>query len=485
MAKQEQKVIEKILFDQNEYSQKENKKVTVIGIEQKITLNNLYHYLLPHLCGTGGNYKEWQKQKQLGEYTLNNISPINGNNMRGTDYVSQYNLNVDELKSSEVDDSKLIIPLHVDRTRYETHEELFAAIINWWTKIKGRSESTIRGRIRYARSMVKHPIFPVDWFKFEPEQIINQLLYRQNYEYKEIAKEKGNPTYGSTQLINLWKTVRTFSQAYGLDISHWGYNPPPEPEPQIKIVPRPMTVNRLIHHRYSNDRFENSLIRTILTLGFHTGLRPGELITLKVEDIYFDEGYIIIREQKKKFRERQIWIDDPVMTSRQQNSLRNWINIWRPRRKTELSENILFIQKDGKPFPSEDALRMYLSPFCKPVWKDFKPKIMRDWSAIARLIRTKIETKKWDTRVVKNELGHKFVNTTESYIQYAENYYRKDPYDWLRAALKFHKDSKRMKRLMKQALGPSQKTSKILTNGKKGFIEVKITPVENNGPDGI
>jgi hypothetical protein len=129
---------------------------------------------------------------------------------------------------------------------------------------------------------------------------------------------------------------------------------------------------------------------------------------------------------------------------------------------------------------------MYLSPFCTAVWSDFKPKIMRDWSAIARLIRTKVETKKWDVRTVKNALGHKYEKTTESYIKFAEDYYRKDPYDWLRSVLKFHKSSMRMLRLMKQEYGPSpKKITEILTNGKKGFIEVRRSPVEFYGPGGI
>ncbi|HUS99463.1 MAG TPA: site-specific integrase, partial [Candidatus Thermoplasmatota archaeon] len=363
--------------------------------------------------------------------------------------------------------------------------ELYHAISDWWVDTKGRSETTVIDRIRHARSMQLHAIYPVDWFKFEPEQILNQLLFRKKYEYKELAKTTGNPTYGTTQLINLWKTVNMFANAYGIDISYWGWNPPTPPEPQVKIVPRPETVNRLIHHWYTNDRFENALIRTLLTVGFHIGPRPEELIILKVNDIYLDEGYIFIREQKKKYRERQVWVDEPVMTSKQQNSVGNWVNIWRPKRVNEKSGDFIFIQKNGSPFPSEDALRMYLSPFVKPIWCDFCPKIMRDWSAIARLIRTKIETKKWDTRTVKDDLGHKYEKTTESYIRYAKNYYRKDPYDWLRAVLKFHKNSMRMKRLMKQEYGPCQEIPQILTNEKNRTPEVRVSPVEIYGPGGI
>jgi len=414
----------------------------------------------------GGKNKEWKEiLTRLSQKHIKHQIPQYWEDQVKQRYVTNYN-NVGELNKPHIDDNKLLYPLHVDRSQYQTHEELYNAIVQWWTNIKGRESSTIKLRIRHARSMSNHSIYPVDWFKFEPEQIINQLIYRQTIEYNELQEKTGNPTYGLHQLRNLWKTVKTFSQSFGIDISHWGWEPPSPPDPQVKIVPRPITVNKLIHNWYSNDRYENALIRTLLTFGFHAGVRPEELIDIRLNDIKLDEGYIIITERKKHSRKRQIWLDDPVLYSKQQNSLKNYLDIWRPRTKPKTTNSFLFIQKNGEPFPSEDAFRMYLAPFVKPIWKDFKPKIMRDWSAIARLIRTKIETKKWDVWHVKNALGHTTVSTTENYIKYAEEYYRKDPFDWLRIVLKFHRNSKRMRRLMKEDYGSSQKPSGILSNAK-------------------
>ena len=249
-----------------------------------------------------------------------------------------------------------------------------------------------------------------------------------------------------------------------------------------------------MHYKYTTDRFTTSLVRTMLTVGFHIGLRPEELLILKVDDIFFDEGYIFIREQKKNYRQRQIWLDPPVLYSHQQNSLKNWTSVWREGIANGYSGDFLFIQKNGKPFSNVDTQRMFLNRYCKPVWKHFSPKIMRDWCAIARLIRTKIETKNWDIRVVKNALGHKYEKTTENYIKYAENYFRNDNYDWLRAVLKFHPHSKRMQKLMKQQYGACQKIPEILknrttdmngflpTNGQNGSPEVRSPPVGNYGP---
>jgi len=387
-----------------------------------------------------------------------------------------------------IDNKKLLFPIHVDRSKYETLEELYQGIKEWWVNNKNRSNKTIATRITNARLMARHPCYPVNWFTFdeEPEQVINQLMYQINVEYPKKAEETGIPTYGIHQIHNEWKTINTFAEAFGTDINWWGWSPPPRPDHKVKNIPRPKTVNKLIHNKYTNNRYTNALIRTLLTVGFHTGLRPGELITLVTKNVDFENGYIIITEQKKRYRNRQIWIDHSVMYSRQQNSIKNWLEIWRPRASVKY-DGFIFVKEDGSVFHSEDALRLFLSKYCKPIWRFFCPKVMRDWNAIARLIQTKINTRKWDTREVTKALGHKYVSTTEYYIEFAEQYYQKDPYDWLHAVLKFHPSSKRMRRLMREEYGTSQKKdwSKYQQMEKNTSLRYKFLPLEFTSPRGF
>ena len=54
------------------------------------------------------------------------------------------------------------------------------------------------------------------------------------------------------------------------------------------------------------------------------------------------------------------------------------------------------------------------------------------------LIKSKVDTKKWDIWDVKEWLGHDKVTTTEDYVRYAKQYYRNASYDWIKAILKFH-----------------------------------------------
>ncbi len=444
--------------------------------------------------GLGGSKQKWKKINQIGQ-TINRTKPQPDGEEMGEFGHVKASFNVESQENRYIDHSKLIIPLLVNRSLYQTHEELYYGIRKWWLESpdkisdknprKGHGSKTIINYIRHARAMEKHPLYPVDWFKFDPHQIINQMLYREHYEYPEKARELGDPTYGVTQLNNFWKTIRTFANAFGMDVSWWPWRPPAPPEHKRKNVPRPHIVNALLHYRYSKDRKTTALIRTLLTLGFQTGARPEELIALKLHWVDFDGCCINICEQKKRFRERLVWVDPPVMFSHQQNSIYNWINVWRPRITNEHSGDYLFIQTNGKPFESEDHLRRYLSRYVKPAWEPFCPKVMRDWCAIGRLIRTKLETKKWDTRQVTKALGHKYEKTTEEYIEYAEQYFRQDSYDWLRAVLKFHPTSRRMQRLMKQQYRPCQEIPKKSTNDKNRSPEVKSPPVAIYGPGGI
>jgi hypothetical protein len=126
----------------------------------------------------GGTNEKWREFLEISENLLTDL-PQPGEETVKQAYDVGKIINVGELVRSRIDDSKLIIALHVERSKYTTHEELYHAIKNWWVETKGRSPKTIIDRIRHARSMQNHPVYPVNWLTFEPEQILNQLLHRQ------------------------------------------------------------------------------------------------------------------------------------------------------------------------------------------------------------------------------------------------------------------------------------------------------------------
>ena len=92
----------------------------------------------------GGNKKKCKNIDQL-EANIEELTPKGG--IMRQDYVTTNSYNVDVLNKPRIDNSKLLVPLHVDRSKYETHEELYKAITEWWINIKDRSSKTIQIRI--------------------------------------------------------------------------------------------------------------------------------------------------------------------------------------------------------------------------------------------------------------------------------------------------------------------------------------------------
>jgi len=325
-------------------------------------------------------------------------------------YVKQ-NLDVEKLKN----------PYIIDPTQYQTQEELFNAIKHWWIFKYRKSEGTIKDRLRYAKKMAEHKVFPINWKELNPNQIIAYLEYK---EYEEYKNERGKH-----QILNEWKTIKTFAKAYGIDASLWGYIPPSPPKPKVKIIPLPNTTYQMIQHKYSKNLYKNALVQYILAHGFLIGWRPSELVIQKVSDVFLEDGYVIITESKKNQQPRQVFPETDMMTNLRRKSMKNWIDHWRLKVENQYSGDYLYLQANGKPF-TKNYLRKFLCKQVKPVWKYYHPYIMRHWCAIARLIKSKVDTKKWDIWDVKEWLGHDKVATTEDYVRYAKQYYRNASYDW-------------------------------------------------------
>lgn len=70
---------------------------------------------------------------------------------------------------------------------------------------------------------------------------------------------------------------------------------------------------------------------------------------------------------------------------------------------------------------------------------------MRHWCAIARLIKTKRETRTFDVLTVRNWLGHTDIKTTQNYINHADMYYNQAPVDWIANAIKPQKGGDKKK----------------------------------------
>jgi len=284
---------------------------------------------------------------------------------------------------------------------------------------------TIEKHLRYARFMETHPV-SVDFRKPSYENFLRHMDYREQIEHATPCA-----------LEHEWKAMQMFLRAYG--IPKWDYKPPSKPQSHKRILPYPETVHKFFTYKYATSKYENALYQYLFFFGFLVGVRiPSEIIELKVSDVKFEtkqRGYLVITETKKHRSQRTIIPEKAILYSKVHKSLKNWIDHWRPRVANQYSGDALFLQPDGRPFTVRH-LGHKLSYHGKKVWKDFAPYDMRHWCAVARLIKTKYETKNFDCYQVKNWLGHERMATTEGYIRYAEQYYRELPVDWISCALK-------------------------------------------------
>jgi integrase len=318
---------------------------------------------------------------------------------------------------------KLDYPIHLD-PKNATFEDV-AIHANLRQRLK---ESTIEKNLRYARFMQRHKI-PIDFSNPDYTQFIRHMDYREKV-------EKATPE----ALNHEWRAMKVFLRAYNKN--NWSYRPPPSPKPAMRLLPFPEVVNKFFDYKYSKDQYTTKLYQYLFFFGFLIGVRPpSEFIELKLQDVYFEDNnrsYLIVTEPKKYMCKRVVVPERAIMTSHTHKSLKNYIDCWRPKVETHKSGDALFLRPDGRPF-SATYLRRKLSENGKKIWPYFRPYDMRHWCAVARLIRTKVESRYYDTYQVRNWLGHDKPGTTEDYIKYAEQYYRQFPKDWISHALRKRK----------------------------------------------
>jgi len=358
----------------------------------------------------GGKKQEWEKiVKTIGNRSQNNIEA------KGLPMEDQLNVVLNKAK-------RIDFPITLD-----PHIASFTDVVLHGILRQRKARSTSSKLIGYARFMENHQV-PVDFRNPTFENFIRHMDYREQIEHAG---------YGA--LGREWDTMKMFLRAYGIPLSDWPYKPPSRPYYVAKTVPLPDQVNQILHLKYSDDSYENVLIQYLLTHNFVIGWRiPSEPAIIKVSDVKLELGEIIITEPKKHYSTRPV---DPkeIMTNSRRKSFKNLIDAWRPKVANQYSDDYLYLRSDGKPFTKE-SLRMFLNrkaaPKIKQVFPEYHNYIARDFCAIARLIRTKIQYGSFDEFEVKEWLGHTKIQTTMNYIKDAKRYYSKAPYDWIHRVLK-------------------------------------------------
>jgi len=142
--------------------------------------------------------------------------------------------------------------------------------------------------------------------------------------------------------------------------------------------------------------------RAILDIMYSCGLRVSEVITLKISDLFFDDGFI--RVTGKGDKQRLVPIGEPAV-----HSVENYL-AQSARKFASATDDILFLNRRGKPLSRVMVFNIVRTQAAAAsVTKVISPHTFRHSFA------THLVENGADLRVVQQMLGHESILTTEIY----------------------------------------------------------------------
>ncbi|WP_439129657.1 site-specific tyrosine recombinase XerD [Polaribacter sp.] len=151
--------------------------------------------------------------------------------------------------------------------------------------------------------------------------------------------------------------------------------------------------------------------RTILEIMYSCGLRVSEVITLKISDLFFDEGFI--RVLGKGNKERYV----PV-----HHEAKKFVNLYRTTIRNQIEavkgfEDTLFLNRRGKGLTRQMIFT---------ILKDLSEKINLQKKISPHTLRHSFATHLLqngaDLRAIQQMLGHESITTTEVYVHVDKTY---------------------------------------------------------------
>ena len=201
--------------------------------------------------------------------------------------------------------------------------------------------------------------------------------------------------------------LAALSHALSVAVSEWEWL---EVNPLFKIKRQSESQGRV---RYLDDderyrlleackQSANSQLYTIVVLALSTGMRKGEILSLKRRDIFLKEGFVILDKTKNKERRRV-----PII-SHAHDVLSNYLKIAR------LDTDYVFPSKDGQ--QPIDIKRPWEVAITKADIKDFRFHDLRHSCASYLAMNGATQ------RDLMEVLGHKTVQMTKRYSHLSDNH---------------------------------------------------------------
>lgn len=151
--------------------------------------------------------------------------------------------------------------------------------------------------------------------------------------------------------------------------------------------------------------------RTILETMYSCGLRVSELITLKISDLFFDEGFIKVTGKGNKERFVPIHYNAMKFITTYINQIRNQL------KPTKSFEDTLFLNRRGKGLSRQMIFTILKDLAVKiDLNKKISPHTLRH-SFATHLLKNGA-----DLRAIQQMLGHESITTTEVYVHLDNSY---------------------------------------------------------------
>ncbi len=381
------------------------------------------------LTSGGGNTKKWREIKPaVTPYFSKNQHPTIGEDLvKNRDaYSKEINVRVTE---------NPIRPRIINPEDYKTVDELLDACEVWWIYRKRNRRTTWRKYRNLLKDMADHPIFPVNFFNPNPDQVVAYLDLKEN----NCPPDPNNPNekkglHGVIRSYNAFKVLMRATNRHEF-IEKLNYFPPKRPKAKPRLIPHPEIAYKLMHYRYSNNRYENALYQHLFTFCLFVGMRPSsELPLMKIENMDLTTGIFTYYQPKTKTW-RDVVLEKELVSYSNRKSMKNWIECWLP--KVDNPEGYLFPRPDGQPF-TENSIRSALEKMGKKVWSKYYTYSSRHFCVTARMIQNKINHGSFDIKEVCDYMGHSGTDITDDYTKQVKKWIQIAPYDWFRALLKYH-----------------------------------------------
>lgn len=239
----------------------------------------------------------------------------------------------------------------------------------------------------------------INYLKVDNEQINTYMKYLQ-----DIGKKT------STISRNL-ASIRSFYQ-YLIRIKKIKHDPTeniqsPKVEKRIPSVLTSQEVELLLDQPKDVD-LKGTRDKAMLEVAYATGMRVTEIISLNVEDVHMEEGYVTCKNAGKQ---RNIPLGSISI-----KALKEYIDEARPIMIKDENETALFVNVNGKRLTRQGFWKIV--KFYKEqahITKDITPHVLRH-SFATHLLQNGA-----DLKAIQTMLGHSDISSTQVYMQFQDS----------------------------------------------------------------